>query len=155
MTGRSPSAFARDGRGARRLPLAASAKSPLPWLGALLALYLLLPLAGLAFELVGGHGAGFEAPGLGSALSVSLVTASCSTVICALLGIPLAYSLASRGGSIASLVSAAVLLPLALPPLMAGILLVSVIGPDTTLGQFFGGRLTDSMAGIVLAQIFV
>ena len=46
-------------------------------------------------------------------------------------------------------------LPLALPPLMSGILLIYPVGPYTTLGRFFDGRLTDSMAGIVLAQTFV
>ncbi len=131
------------------------ATSPLAWLGGLLALYLLLPLGGLVAELVSGHGRGFAAPGLSSALVVSLATATCTTVICAELGVPLAYALARSKGTVATLVGVVVLLPLALPPLMAGIALVSVVGPDTALGQFFGGRLTDSMAGIVLAQTFV
>ena len=47
-----------------------------------------------------------------------------------------------------------VLLPLALPPLMSGILLIYLVGPYTFLGQLFGGRLTNSLAGIVLAQTF-
>ncbi|HZU78879.1 MAG TPA: hypothetical protein VE991_03090, partial [Acidimicrobiales bacterium] len=66
-----------------------SPRSPLPWLGGLLALYLLLPLAGLAIELASGHSAGLRTPGLAGALWVSLVTASCTTLLCALLGVPL------------------------------------------------------------------
>jgi ABC-type sulfate/molybdate transport systems ATPase subunit/ABC-type sulfate transport system permease component len=146
------------GRGVRRgigLVPEALARSPLPWLGALLALYLLLPLAALGSQLSAGRGAGFGTPGLGEALSVSVVTATCTTVISALSGVPLAYCLARSRSRLASVVGAAVLLPLALPPLMAGILLVSVVGPNTTLGALTGGRLTDSLTGIVLAQTFV
>ena len=47
-----------------------------------------------------------------------------------------------------------VLLPLALPPLMSGILLIYLVGPYTFLGRLFGGHLTISLAGIVLAQTF-
>ncbi len=118
-------------------------------------LYLFLPLVGLATELGSDRASGFRAPGLGSALGVSFLTATCTTAICAVFGVPLAYRLAHARGPLAGVVGGVVLLPLALPPLMAGILLVSVIGPNTGLGQLFGGRLTDTMAGIVLAQTFV
>ena len=37
-------------------------------------------------------------------------------------------------------------LPLALPPLMSGLLLLYVVGPYTTAGRLFGGRLTDTRA---------
>ena len=46
-------------------------------------------------------------------------------------------------------------LPLALPPLVSGVLLLALVGPYTPVGRLFGGRLTDSLAGIVLAQTFV
>lgn len=147
----SDSGKARPWRWATRT----TAKSPLPWLGALLVLYLLLPFVGLASRLATGQGTGFGVPGLGAALSVSVVTASCTTAICALLGVPLAYVLGRSHSRLAGVVSVAVLFPLVIPPLMAGILLVSVIGPNTALGSLFDGRLTDSLAGIVLAQTFV
>jgi molybdate transport system permease protein len=38
---------------------------------------------------------------------------------------------------------------------MSGVLLISIVGPTTFLGRAFGGRLTDSVVGIVLAQVFV
>ena len=50
---------------------------------------------------------------------------------------------------------ALVALPLALPTLMSGILLLYVVGPFTIPGELFGGKLTDTRVGIVLAQIFV
>lgn len=46
-------------------------------------------------------------------------------------------------------------LPLALPPLASGILLLFLVGYGTPLGHALGGALTDSFAGIVLAEVFV
>ncbi len=46
-------------------------------------------------------------------------------------------------------------LPLALPPLASGILLLFLVGYSTPLGHALGGALTDSFAGIVLAEVFV
>ena len=71
-----------------------------------------------------------------------------------MLGVPLAYLLARSQGRLASLIGLVVLLPLALPPLMCGILLIYLVGPYTFLGRLFGGNLTNSLTGIVLAQTF-
>ncbi len=46
-------------------------------------------------------------------------------------------------------------LPLALPPLASGVLLLFLFGYASPLGRLSGGRLTDSFAGIVLAEAFV
>jgi molybdate transport system permease protein len=133
-------------------PLATSLRNPLPWLGALLAVYLVAPLVAFLVRLL--HGA-TPAPGVGGALLTSVVTATISTAIIALLGVPLAYLLARTRGPIAGLLTTAVALPLALPPLMSGILLLYLVGPYTAIGRLFAGGLTDSRAGIVLAQTFV
>lgn len=125
---------------------------PLPWLGALLTVYLIAPI--IAFLVRLGHGAP-SAPGLGGALLTSLLTATISTAIIAVLGVPLAYSLARARGRLATALTVLVALPLALPPLMSGILLLYLVGPYTVLGRLFGGQLTDTRAGIVLAQTFV
>jgi molybdate transport system permease protein len=128
------------------------ASSPLPWLGGLLALYLLVPIVAFAVRLAGGAP---ESPGLGSALATSLFTATISTAVITLLGTPLAYLLARKRGVIGRVLLALVALPLALPTLMSGILLLYVVGPFTLPGELFGGKLTDTRTGIVLAQIFV
>ncbi len=128
------------------------ASSPLPWLGGLLALYLLVPIVAFAVRLAGGAPG---APGLGSALATSLLTATISAAVITVLGTPLAYLLARRRGVVGRLALALVALPLALPTLMSGILLLYVVGPFTIPGELFGGKLTDTRAGIVLAQIFV
>jgi len=128
------------------------ASSPLPWLGGLLALYLLVPILAFAVRLSGGVPA---SPGLGAALGTSLLTATIAAVVITVLGTPLAYLLARRRGVMGRVLLALVALPLALPTLMSGILLLYVVGPFTIPGELFGGRLTDTRAGIVLAQIFV
>jgi molybdate transport system permease protein len=127
-------------------------RTPLPWLAGLLLLYLLVPLVAYAGRL---GGASLSAPGLGAALAVSVGTAAAATLIIAVLGVPLGYLLARARGPLAGVAGLLVQLPLALPPLMSGILLVYLVGPYSTLGQLFGGRLTDSLAGVVLAQTFV
>jgi ABC-type Fe3+/spermidine/putrescine transport system ATPase subunit/ABC-type sulfate transport system permease component len=128
------------------------ALSPLPWLAALLALYLLAPIAAFLVRLTGGVS---SAPGLGGALVTSLYTATISATVIALLGVPLAYLLAQLRGARGRVALALVALPLALPPLMSGLLLLYVLGPYTTAGRLFGGNLTDTRAAIVLAQTFV
>jgi molybdate transport system permease protein len=125
------------------------------WLGTLLILYLTIPVAAFFIRFAHSDQRGFDVPGLGNALWVSLVTATLTTILVALFGVPLAYTLARTEGRWRALVGIAIQLPLALPPLMSGILLIYLVGPYTTIGRLFNGNLTDSLAGIVLAQTFV
>lgn len=127
-------------------------RSPLPWLGALLAIYLAAPIIAFLVRLTQGVA---PAPGVQDALVTSLVTATISTAIIAILGIPLAYVLSRAKGRFGSALTVFVALPLALPPLMSGILLLALVGPYTPFGRLFGGNLTDTPAGIVIAQTFV
>ncbi len=123
-------------------------------LGGLLLLYLLVPVAAFVVRAVGSPGE-LWGPELGAALAVSLETATISTFIIGLLGVPLAYLLARSRGRWTAVGGFAVQLPLALPPLASGIFLICVVGPYTPLGRLFGGGLTDTRVGIVLAQTFV
>ena len=129
-------------------------RSPLPLLGGLILVYLAVPLVAFAFRFLGSPHRGFDVPGLFPSLFVSLESATISLAFITLFGVPLAYVLARSPGRLTSLIGLVVLLPLALPPLMSGILLIYLVGPYTFLGELFGGRLTDSLAGIVLAQTF-
>lgn len=131
-----------------------TARNPLAWMGALVALYLGLPLLAFVVRLAVGPVRGFRTPGLLPALRVSLEGATIALALVTLFGVPLAFVLARSRGRIASVVSMIVHVPLALPPLMSGILLVYVVGPYTFLGRLFGGRLTDSLTGVVLAMAF-
>jgi ABC-type sulfate/molybdate transport systems ATPase subunit/ABC-type sulfate transport system permease component len=127
----------------------------LRWLGGLLVLYLAYPVGAFAYRLIGGPNEGWNVPGLWSALAVSVEGATISVLIGVVTGIPLAYVLARRRGWLSSAVGVVVQLPLAVPPLICGILLVYIVGPYSFLGELSGQRLTQTMYGVVIAQSFV
>jgi ABC-type Fe3+/spermidine/putrescine transport system ATPase subunit/ABC-type sulfate transport system permease component len=129
--------------------------APLPWLGGLLAIYLIAPfIAGLA-GMGGADWRGADWQGLGSACFVSVLSATAATLLVAIGGIPLGYLLARRPGRAMALLGFVVQLPLALPPLASGILLLFLLGYASPLGALTHGALTDSFPGIVLAEAFV
>jgi molybdate transport system permease protein len=132
--------------------LRSRAISPLPLLGGLIALYLLAPVLAFLGRLAGGVS---PSPGFGSALLTSVLTATIATAVIAVLGTPLAYLLARGRTAATRVLGVLVALPLALPPLVSGLLLLYVVGPYTLAGRIFGGQLTETRAGIVLAQTFV
>ncbi len=140
-------ALGRPGSGALR--------TPLPWLAALLVLYLVVPLVAFLFRIPGTSAADMAAPGVGSALWVSVITACISTAIVTVVGVPLGYLLAQWRSRTSVVIGVLVQLPLALPPLISGILLIYLVGPYGPIGQLFSGALTDNLVGIVLAQMFV
>jgi len=132
---------------------------PLAVLGVLLFCFLAAPLLLLEQNLSGGDVATtFRDPQTKAAVMTSLGTASVTTLIIAFLGVPLAYLLARFRFPGKTLISIFTLLPLVLPPVSAGILLLVLYGPYGTLGQLLSPRgltFVDSASGIVLAQIFV
>jgi len=134
---------------------AGRAPRSLRWLGALLVLYLAYPVGAFFVRIVGGHNEGWNFPGLWSALWVSVLGSTISLLIGVVTGIPLAYVLAHRRGWLPEAVGVIVQLPLAVPPLICGILLIYIAGPYTFLGQLSGERLTQTMYGVVIAQSFV
>jgi ABC-type sulfate/molybdate transport systems ATPase subunit/ABC-type sulfate transport system permease component len=130
-------------------------RGPLPWLGALLLVYLAGPVVYFLYRLAITTARGFHDPGLFPAFWVSIEGATIATAVVTLLGVPLAYLLARRRGPLVAVLGTLVLVPLAVPPVMSGILLIYLVGPYTPIGSFFGGHLTESLAGVVLAQTFV
>ncbi len=131
------------------------APRPLFLLGALLVLYLAYPLGAFLVRLTHGGDQGWHTAGLFSALRISAEGATISLAIGVLTGIPLAYVLAHRRGWLWSTIGVIVQLPLAVPPLVSGILLVYIVGPYTWLGQLSGERLTQTFIGVIIAQSFV
>jgi len=121
----------------------------------LLAIYLLAPLIAGAQQLGLADWSSVDTDALVRACLISIASASLATVLIALGGIPLGYLLARIPGRAMAAVGFLVQLPLALPPLTSGVLLLFLIGYSAPLGRLFNGALTDSFYGIVLAQIFV
>jgi molybdate/tungstate transport system permease protein len=128
-------------------------------LSAVLLAYLLFPfLAFLQWSPRSSVLAALSEPAAGDAIRHSLLTAPVATVLATIFGVPLAYVLARHSFRGKRLVEALVVLPLVLPPVVAGAMLLTGIGRFTTVGGFFAARglpLTSSLAGIVLAQLFV
>jgi len=132
-----------------------SLASPLPWLAALLAMYLLAPLLAGVQAAAATHWSSVDYGALAHACAVSLASASLATALTALCGIPLGWLLARVRGRAMSVLGLLVQLPLALPPLASGVLLLFLLGYHGPLGRLAHGALTDSFAGIVLAETFV
>jgi molybdate transport system permease protein len=130
-------------------------RSPLAILGGLIVLYLAVPLVAFFVRFLSTSDRGFHVPGLFPALWVSVSCASISLALITVLGVPLAYLLARSKSRLASIIGLIVQIPLALPPLMSGVVLIYIIGPYTFLGRLFGERLTESKIGIVIAMTFV
>ncbi|MBF4552896.1 ABC transporter permease subunit [Corynebacterium sp. DSM 45110] len=96
-----------------------------------------------------------------SALQLSLVTSATSTLICALLGIPLALWLRRwerRSATLAGMVQMVVYAPLVLSPVVSGLALTFLWGRRGLLGQWLDGvgvNVAYSMLGVVVVQVFV
>ncbi|WP_019939014.1 ATP-binding cassette domain-containing protein [Bordetella sp. FB-8] len=132
-----------------------SAARPLAWLAALLALYLCAPFLASIPQIGQADWANVDWRQTWSAVGVSAASASVSTLLVLLGGVPLGYFLARSNSRRMAVLGFVVQLPLALPPLTSGVLLLFLIGPYSAIGSLFGGTLTDSFAGIVLAESFV
>ena len=128
-------------------------------LGGVLLCYYLLPLASLLLSQPPAVILGQTTePAVVSAASTSLVSATASVLVATVFGLPLAYWLAAAEGRSETLVTAIVVLPLVLPPIVSGMVLLTLVGPGTVLGDVAaanGVSLTRSLIGVVLAQTFV
>ena len=93
------------------------------------------------------------------ALRVSLVVSLSATVACVVLGLPLAFVLARRRLRFPRIVRAVVMLPMVLPPVVAGTALLFALGRRGLVGQWldswFGVSLPFTTTGAVVAAAFV
>jgi molybdate transport system permease protein len=122
--------------------------------------FLLLPLVGLLArtpwatlpERLG-------APGVLTALRLSLLTATLATIVCLVLGVPLAWLLARVPFPGRRWVRALVTVPLVLPPVVGGVALLMALGRRGLVGSWlydtFGVSLPYTTAGVVVAEAFV
>jgi molybdate transport system permease protein len=98
-------------------------------------------------------------PGVLEALRLSFETATLATVLCVLLGVPLAWLLARVPFRGSRLVRALVTVPLVLPPVVGGFALLLVFGRRGLLGAWldrtFGITIPFTTTAVVLAEAFV
>jgi molybdate transport system permease protein len=123
-------------------------------------LFLVLPLAGLLARTPWNTlPQRLTAPGVLTALRLSVQTATLATLLCLVLGVPLAWLLARVEFPGRRLVRALVTVPLVLPPVVGGVALLLVFGRRGVVGGWldatFGITLPFTTAGVVLAEAFV
>ncbi|HLL79511.1 MAG TPA: ABC transporter permease [Ktedonobacteraceae bacterium] len=143
---------------ARSSPLAG--RGVVFWLlGGCMMLYLIGPLVYFFFALSWPSVPGaLSDPDAIQALITSAISATIATLLMALFGVPLGYLLARFHFPGKSIVSIAIYLPLVFPPVVSGIVLLVLFGPYGLIGAPLanaGWEVDDTLAGIVLAQIFV
>lgn len=128
-------------------------------LGGVLLVYFLVPfVAFLSRTGTANVVTTLSTPGAQTAIRNSLLTAPVATAISTLFGVPLAYVLARTSLRGKRLIEGIVILPLVLPPVVGGAMLLTAVGRFTPLGRAAasaGIPLTDSLFGVVLAQTFV
>ena len=127
-------------------------------LGALLLLFLAVPIILLVGLGASGLGDALRDPATIGALETTFVTATTATLIAAVCGSPIAYALSRSSFRGRSLVAAIVDLPLLIPHPVAGIAILLLVSRDTTFGSALldmGLRVVGTPAGIVAAMLFV
>ncbi|NCT91576.1 molybdate ABC transporter permease subunit [Cellulomonas sp. APG4] len=126
---------------------------------ALGAALVVLPLVALAARVDPAQLAGLvTSEGARAALGLSLRAAAVSTMVCVLLGVPLALVLARGAGRGTTVLRALVLVPLVLPPVVGGLALLMTFGRRGLLGRYLevaGVQIAFSTTAVVLAQVFV
>ena len=98
-------------------------------------------------------------PEVGQALRLSLVSASSATLVCLVLGVPLAWVLARAQFPGRKAVRALVTVPLVLPPVVGGVALLLLLGRRGLVGryldQWFGLTLPFTTTAVIIAEAFV
>jgi molybdate/tungstate transport system permease protein len=128
-------------------------------LGGVLLLNLILPIANLLSRADWpGWISSLQEQGAAEALRVSAVTSTIAVSIMTLMGVPLGFLLARGRLPFTRIWISLVFLPMVVPDLAGGILLLQTFGPYGTIGHpldAWNVGLTNNLIGIVLAQLFV
>src|ERR1700744_4120675 len=157
----APSHLTARERARRAARGGASRSVPAPLLvPALIAiLFLLLPLAGLLIRAPWGRlGAALSGSDATQALTLSLWTATVSTAISLVIGVPLAWVLARTTFPGQRLLRALVTLPLVLPPVVGGVALLLAFSRTGIVGRYldewFGLTIPFTPLALVMAGTF-
>lgn len=89
---------------------------------------------------------------------LSLRTCAVSTLLCVLLGTPLAVLLSRSNGPLATVARTVTALPMVLPPVVAGLALLTTLGRTGVVGRHLsviGIEVGFTTAAVVIAQTFV
>jgi len=122
--------------------------------------FLLVPIVALLMRVPWGDLRGrLTDPAVLDALRISLVTSGAAVVVVVLVGIPLAWLLARVEFPGRAVVRALVVVPLVLPPVVAGVALLTAFGRRGVVGgplfDAFGFSLPYTTTAVVVAHAFV
>ena len=117
----------------------------------LLALFLKVPWSSLYTRIFSGDSL--------SAIKLSLWTSVIASIICVLLGVPLAWVLARGNSRVTNILRPLVLAPMVLPPTVAGMALLALMGRSGLIGKFIydatGWSLPFTSAAVIITGVFV
>lgn len=126
------------------------------------AILILVPAAALAKQALGGGVAAMFAtlnrPEVYRAFALSLQLAAAATVLNTVFGVALALVLVRQRFWGRALLDGVVDMPFAISPIIAGLMLVTLYGPDSVVGGWLeerGIQVIYAMPGMVLATMFV
>ena len=150
----------RDGRARSRDDRPSGLPSALLPLAALGLLFLMLPVAGLVVRAPWSTLPDLlTRPESLDALRLSLLCATLATLVCLVLGVPLAWLLARARFRGRAVVRALVMVPLVLPPVVGGVALFTAFGRRGIVGRplddWVGVSLPFTTPAVVLAEAFV
>lgn len=122
--------------------------------------FLVLPLVGLVSAASWSSlPSRLTEPDILQALWLSIQAATLATIVCVVLGVPLAWMLARVEFPGVKVVRALVTVPLVLPPVVGGVALLLAFGRNGFVGSWlfdtFGVSLPFTMTGVVVAEAFV
>ena len=123
-----------------------------------LLLYLFVPILGVVVRAILGNWCSYVVcPRVASALRISLMSASTSTIIVVIIGTPVAYWMSHYQFRGKDVVDTLIDLPLALPPVFAGLALLLLFGKQG-IGRWlepYHLRISLTYLAVLMAQVFV
>ena len=120
-----------------------------------LAIFLILPIAVLLYYGLRNisHPSSFSQ--VGEATWVSLAASIFAVGVSLLVGVPLGYLLARSKSPWSRSLTVLLRLPMGLPPMVAGVILLLTFGPYALFGKVFAGHFVNTLIGVCGAQTFV
>lgn len=128
-------------------------------LAAVMALFLIVPLIALIWRTITlGGDVSADMPSIFTAVMLSLGTTAVSALLIVLFGTPLAYILARYHFPLKRLLTLFVEMPIVMPPVVAGLALLTAFGRRGLLGGLLTAAnitITFTSLAVILAQTFV
>ncbi len=123
------------------------------WLSFLLAIFIVVVI-GSAFMVIDGHAFRhlFHDDGFAKALFFSLQTSLTATLLAAIMGVPAGLYLARNKGVVVTLIDGLFDIPIVMPPLIVGVLLLSFFNQPFVKGIY---DFIFTLPGAIVAQFFV